>query len=129
MARLAKVKLDGFAALDNLPTELCQEICFGARLWDPVLVLRAYGDAIRFRTHDSAVEWLAFSLHDMDEQEIRQFAGDFRLRYRLEWPHYAADATVLRYCPPVGVRPLRLHRRATPRIKAAWAASERLLPR
>jgi hypothetical protein len=129
MAQLAKAKLEGFAALDNLPEELCREVCFAARLWDPVLVLRAYGDTVRFRTHESVIEWLTISLHDMDEQDISRFAGDFRLRYRLEWPHHAAQATVLRYQPPVGVRPMRLRGGVNPRVRAAWEASERLLPR
>ena len=124
-----RTDLSTFAALDALPPELFREIGFSARVWDAPTILDLYTGAQKARGHNGAVGWLIASMRYADEQDVFDFGFKYQTRYKSPLPHLAAEASVLRYQEPVGVRRMVLHRGARPKVKAAWAASERLLPR
>lgn len=117
-----------FAALDALPPELYREVTFAARVWDAIDILALYKDARDRNSHEYAVGWLAASIQMGDEQDVLAFGRIHFARHRYALPHLGAEATILRYVPPVGVRRQYLPPGKSPRVKAAWAASERLMP-
>jgi hypothetical protein len=121
-----KTDLTTFDALDQLPAELYREVTFAARVWDATDVLALYKG--RGSTQE-AINWLAASIQAGDEADVIDFAWKYRMKHKTPLPHFAAEATILRYETPVGVRRMALHRGAAPRVKAAWQAAERLLPR
>ena len=117
-----------FDALAELPQSVRQEICFAYRVWDAIVVRDIYRNTAQQRGADYAADWLIASIQAADEQDVVDFGRTYRARYRIELPHLAAGATVLRYQPPVGTRSMQLRRGAEPKVRAAWAASSRLLP-
>ena len=117
-----------FDALAELPQSVRQEICFAYRVWDAIVVRDIYRNTAQQRGAGYAADWLIASIQAADEQEAVSFGRAYLARYRIELPHLAAGATILRYQPPVGGRSMRLSRGAEPRVRAAWAASARLLP-
>jgi hypothetical protein len=122
-----RTDLTTFKALDDLPPALFREVCFAARVWDAKDILALYQDAKRKRGTDAAIAWLTASIEGGDEADVLDFAFKYQLRHKMPLPHLAAQATILRYLPPVAGR--RMGRPADRRVRAAWVASERLMPR
>ncbi len=117
-----------FAALEHLPLILRMEICFAARAWDAVDMLGQYRPAAQRMGAEDATGWLIASIRAGDEQAARQFGTTYAQRYRQTLPHLGANATILRYRPVRGMRRYQVPRSAPPRVRAAFVASERLLP-
>jgi hypothetical protein len=72
---------------------------------------------------------LAASIEGGDEADVIDFGWKFQMKYRMPLPHLAAEASILRYLEPVARRRAGLGRGADRRVRAAWVASERLMPR
>lgn len=123
-----RTDLATFEALDQLPPELFREVCFANRVWDAPQILDLYRDATRARGKSGAITWLRDSIHAGDEQEIMNFSWKYQTRYKHPLPHFAANATILRFCPAVHGPEYRL-RTGDIRRKAAFRSSERLLPK
>jgi hypothetical protein len=122
-------KAETFRAMEALPIELYWEICFAARVWDAVDVLKHYRNSLRLNGEEYAIQAMRHMIWNGDEQAAERYADFYWHKYGIAWPHHAAQATILTFQESAGTKKLRLHASATPRIKAAWAASERLLPR
>ena len=115
-------------ALEDLPPELYQEVCFAARVYDAVDMLRLYKEARADIGPALAVRWLTDSIRSFDDRDLRQFAAAYRRRYGIALPHLAADATILHYRPPAGPKRRRLRHGIPLRSRSAWNASQRLMP-
>ena len=123
-----RTDLKTFAALDKLPSPLFREVCFASRVWDAPEILDLYQSAFRDRGKKFAIEWLTASIHAGDDQDVLSFAWRFEMKYKRPLPHLAAGASILRFRPAVKGPSYRL-RTTDVRRKAAWRASERLLPK
>lgn len=117
-----------FEALDDLPVDLRREVCFAARVWDAPMVLNLFRQNKRGRGETETVRWLIASIQAGDEQDLRDFAFQHQLKYKQPLPHYAAEATILRFQPPVQLRHARSRRAVPLHVRAAWRSSERLMP-
>ena len=124
-----RTDLTTFAALDELPPALFREVCFAARVWDAKDILAFYRDARRTRGDEGAIRWLAASIEGGDEADLMEFGWRFQMKWKMPLPHLAAEASILRYLPPVRGRRLSPGRGADRRVRAAWAATERLMPK
>ena len=123
-----KTKAAAFAALDDLPPDLFREICFAARLWDASVVRELYLKRKQFTGEREAIDWMTVSIKTLDEDDLRGFANGFYRRYRLPLPHVGAEATILRFVPVSPPKRIRLRHGLPLRSRAAWKATERLMP-
>ena len=118
-----------FEALDDLPPELFREIGFAARVWDAIYLREVFEKNKNVRGRTGTINWLIASMQAGDEQDLREFGAKYRARYKSALPHLGAQATILRFFPPipprVGRRPVRIPLRS----RKAWQATERLMPR
>lgn len=124
-----RTDLKTFQALDALPPPLFRAVCFAARVWDATDIMAIYNDNLRHRPAPAVIDWLDASIQAGDEEDLRRFGQVFRAKYKRPLPHLGAEATILRFTEPGGTK-LRRAPRALPReVRAAWQASERLLPK
>lgn len=124
----SKVDLKAFEALDDLPPELRREVCFAARVWDATLVADIYAKNKQNRGVAGTITWLIASIHGGDEGDLRDFAFKHQRKYGKPLPCYAAEATILRYQPPVNTHQARARRAIPLDRRDAWRSSERLMP-
>jgi len=115
-----------FTALDALPESLRRAVMFSAFVWETPDVLDQFRRAARAKSREWATDWMIASIAAADTQAVRERAAQYRSRYGRPYPHVAADATILGYLPPRGGRRYRLAG-GSARVRAAWAASERLM--
>src|SRR5271156_713094 len=78
-----------FEALDEMPPDLRQEVCFAARVWDAPMVMDLYRQNKRGRGESETIRWLTASIQAGDEQELRDFAFQYQLKHKCPLPHYA----------------------------------------
>jgi hypothetical protein len=109
-----------FAALEQLPPKLRHEINFSSLTFDACHVLQAY-------RYKSDVDWLVRSIRAGEAMDTVEFNRRYQLRYGHPWPAHAAGTTPLLYQPSKGVRAYK-RRGGSAKLRAAWAASEGLLP-
>ncbi len=124
-----KALLENIERLDELPTDLRQSVCFAARVWDPSVVANIYRDAIRSRGKVGAARWLIASIEAGDESDVIDYAIQYQMKYGQPLPHLAAEATILRFQPPINGHVARHKPRLAPWLRAAWISSERLMPK
>lgn len=117
-----------FEALDDLPSELRRAVCFAARVWDAVMVADIYTKNKQTRGNAGTITWLVASIQGGDRDDLRDFASKYRTKYGKPLPHYAAEATILRYQPPVNTHNARARRGIPLGRRDAWRSSERLMP-
>jgi hypothetical protein len=123
-----KINLNVIEALDDLPAELRREVCFAARVWDACVVADIYGKNKQRMGKAGAISWLIASIHGGDRDDLRDFASKYRAKYGKPLPCYAAEATILRYRPPVNAHHARTRRAIPLDSRDAWRSSERLMP-
>jgi hypothetical protein len=124
-----EVTRKAFEALDDLPDQLRQEVCFSARLWDATMVRELFQKNIYLRGRQGSINWLVASIHAGDEQDLSEFAGKYRMRYGVPLPHTAASATILRYTPVVRTGKAIHQRHIIPlRSRTAWREAQALMP-
>jgi hypothetical protein len=124
----AKIDPKTFEALDDLPAELRREVCFAARIWDAVLVADIFGKNKQRMGNAGTITWLIASIQAGDESDLRDFAAKHQRKYGKPLPCYAAEATILRYQPPVNTHHARSRRAIPLGRRDAWRSSERLMP-
>lgn len=125
-----KADLKTFQALDAMPSPLRQEVCFAARVWDATMIEEIYQDKLSTTRwgRDETISWLVKSIEHGDEQELLGFAHQHLMKHRYPLPHLAAEATILRFQPAIGVRSGKARRAVPLDVRAAWRSSERLMP-
>ena len=118
-----------FRAQDALPPDLVREMCFAARVWDASNVSDIYQGAVKRRGEKATIRWIAASIEAGDEQDVQHYGMQFRQRYGFPLPHIAAQATILRFRPVVDARIGKRVRKVPLSLRAAWRATERLMPK
>jgi hypothetical protein len=121
-------KAHTFIPYAQLPAPIRHEIAFASRVYEAADILAQYRPAAQARGADWAIGWMTESIRAADEHAAREFGTIYRQRYGRPLPHVAADATILRFMPARGVVRQAVPRFSSAAVRAAFRASERLMP-
>jgi hypothetical protein len=124
-----KTDLRTFKALDDLPPELMRGICFANTVWEADYLRDIYQREVKNRGDKATIQWLMASIEGGDEQEVQTYGARFRRSYGYALPHIAAQATIIRFRPVAERRLGKRVRKVPLQLRAAWRATERLMPK